>query len=255
MSVCIDVNGERFEVEPETTVGEIVKLGGGKLQNYELERRDGPQGAIMETYDQMDEVLDLARDLPSPGAGPGGPGGHVTDDGGASPGAGPGAGPGAQVAQTGGSSPGEDGSKTHTTAGVGCVYFTTRFTGPINNASCVSGEPTFFEQFLGRKKIRYQRADLDGCRVYIFEHVVPRGGHAGKTVTVGLPIPADFPVTAPYGFHIRADHGLGDAISNTNQSGLGPDWQFWSRSVHDWVSDNQSSQYYFDHVDKWLELS
>ena len=247
MTICVNVNGESFEGKPKMTVGEIIELGGGKPGEYELQKRDGPQGPTTKTYSNMDEVIDLASHAPSPGAG--GPDGHVAEAGHApSPGVG---GPDGQAG--GGAPPGEGGPKTHTNTGGDCAYFTTRFTGPIN-AACGPGEPPFFEQFLNKKKIKYEKAELDGRSVYIFDHVVPHGKYAGKTVTVGLPIPADFPSAAPYGFHIKSDHGFDDAIANTNQSGLGPEWQFWSREVNNWDAEHQSPQYYMDHVNRWLEL-
>lgn len=247
MTICVNVNGESFEGKPQMTVGEIIELGGGKPGEYELQKRDGPQGPTIKTYNKMDDLIDLAGNVPSPGSED--PGGHVAEAGVTSPGAG---GPGVQVADAGGAQPGEGGPKTHTNTGSDCVYFTTRFTGPIN-AACGPGKLPFFEQFLNRKKIKYEKAELNGCSVYIFDHVVPHGKHAGTTVTVGLPIPADFPATPPYGFHIKSDHGFGE-ISSMSPGGLGPEWQFWSRQVNNWDAEHQSPQYYLDHVNRWLEL-
>ena len=247
MAVCVNVNNESFEVKPQMTVGELIELGGGKPGEYELQQRDGPQGAVTETYTDAGKLIDLAGRAPSPG----GPGGHVAQAGGASTGAAS-EGPGGQVVDAGGAQPGE-GPKTHTNTGSDCAYFTTRFTG-TTTVACGPGGPPFFEQFLERKKIGYEKKELGGCSVYVFEHVVPHGRHAGKTVTVGLPIPPDFPSAAPYGFHIKNGHGFDDAIAGENPSGLGSDWRFWSRNVSSWRQDGQSSQYYFDHVNKWLEL-
>ena len=145
----------------------------------------------------------------------------------------------------------------HTSADYDCAYFTTRFTGPINPAadtSMVSSTP-IFDEFLNKKGIKYEKRNVGKCHAYIFEHTIPHGRYTGKTVTVALPIPTDFPITAPYGFHVKSNHVFTDAICNTGPSPLGSEWQFWSRQVNIWNTRRQSPQYYFDHVNRWLELT
>ena len=40
-----------------------------------------------------------------------------------------------------------------------------------------------------------------------------------------------------------------------NQAFLGTEWKFWSRNVNNWNDPkNRNCQYYFDHVNRWLEV-
>ena len=111
----------------------------------------------------------------------------------------------------------------------------------------------FFETFLKQKKISYQTKPLNNLTIYIFEHTIPYGKYTGQKVEVGLPIPSDFEVTPPYGFHIKKNHGFEGKIPNVNASPLGDEWEFWSRQIQTWNATNKA-QYYFDYVNRWLEL-
>ena len=135
-------------------------------------------------------------------------------------------------------------------------YFTTRFTGPINPAAGDTISPFLtFDEFLNRKRIKYERKSVEGKYLYVFDHVIPNGKYAGKIVTIALPIPTDFPVTAPYGFHVKMNHEFAGDIPNVNSSPIESGWQFWSREVNNWDTSHRSAQYYFDHVNRWLELN
>ena len=113
-----------------------------------------------------------------------------------------------------------------------------------------------FEEYLARRGILFTKTDLGGKRVYVVEsYTVPHGRFAGRTVGIGLPIPPDFPTTAPYGLHVRNDHGFGGGIQAVNPSGLGAGWSFWSREIKAWDRGSpRAAELYMDHVDRWLEV-
>jgi hypothetical protein len=112
-----------------------------------------------------------------------------------------------------------------------------------------------FQIFLQKKNWSFETVILNGMAVFkISNYVIPHGKCAGKIVDIGLAIPNDFPSTAPYGMHIKSNHGITDNIVNRNPSGLGSDWEFWSRSIFSWTPGRRNSQYYIDNVNRWLEL-
>lgn len=56
--IVIFVNGEKHELEKEqTTVGTLITLGGGKLGEYELQRRKGERGPVVETYSDANQQI------------------------------------------------------------------------------------------------------------------------------------------------------------------------------------------------------
>lgn len=112
----------------------------------------------------------------------------------------------------------------------------------------------FFDDFLKQRSITFTTQISNNLTIYIFEHVIPHGKYAGASVTVGLPIPSDFIANPPYGLNIKKDHGIEDNIRPPTASVLGSDWEFWSRQVNNWNSASNKPQYYFDHVNRWLEL-
>lgn len=115
---------------------------------------------------------------------------------------------------------------------------------------------TSFEEYLKRAGWEYQRKEIPSAGVFIVEdYLVLNGINAGKKITVGFPIPIDYPTTAPYGLHVKDGHGLQGTIpAANNASPLGSDWKFWSRKMPDWPSGRRNAGYYFDLVNRWLEL-
>lgn len=114
-----------------------------------------------------------------------------------------------------------------------------------------------FGEFLKTRGISYDIVNDGDKTIYkIPQYEIPHGKYAGKTIQIGIPIPKDFPVTAPYGMHVKSDHGFTESIPNANNpSMLGTDWNFWSRSVNNWNEPtNRKCHYYFDHINRWLEL-
>ena len=111
-----------------------------------------------------------------------------------------------------------------------------------------------FENFLKKKNWSFETATLNGLVVYkISNYIILHGKYQGKIVEIGVALPNDFPSSAPYGVHIKANHGITDNIPNKNPSGLGSDWEFWSRTVPNWISGRRNCQYYIDNVNRWLE--
>ncbi|MGI0074157.1 MAG: E2/UBC family protein [Nitrosotalea sp.] len=114
-----------------------------------------------------------------------------------------------------------------------------------------------FEDFLKGKLLNYEKIPSDGKIIFkITGYVIPSGKYEGKIVNIGFPIPQDYPTTAPYGIHVKSDHGFTENIPKSdNPSTLGGDWRFWSRQINNWNPGRRNSQYYIDHVNRWLEIN
>ena len=111
-----------------------------------------------------------------------------------------------------------------------------------------------FRDFLDRKKILFKERDAGDKIIFLVEYSIPFGKYCGKIVDIGIPIPKDFPNTAPYGLHIKKNHSFEETIPNRNPSPLlGTEWEFWSRGIK-WDSPKRTAQYYFDHINRWLEI-
>jgi hypothetical protein len=111
-----------------------------------------------------------------------------------------------------------------------------------------------FENFLIRKGFTFEIRQIPGnLMVYIInDYIVPNGLNQGKHISIGFPIPPDYPSTAPYGIHVNAT-GLEGNLTNINPSPLGGNWKFWSKRMGNWVPGRRNSQYYFDFANRLLE--
>jgi hypothetical protein len=118
-----------------------------------------------------------------------------------------------------------------------------------------SPEDTF--EFLGKKGWNPTRLPPNEGKLYfvVAEYEVPHGQNAGKKIGIALPIPVDYPTTAPYGMHVKIPHLLGGNITNVQGSPLGSEWQFWSRRVNEWPIGRRNTRTYLDCVNRWLEVS
>ena len=105
MAVCVFVNGQRFEVGESVTAGELIKLGGGNPDEYELQKRTGATGPVEQVYGDPAQAISLA-----PAGGQAGPGSV------------------AQASGPGGTDVGP------VAVADDCAHFTTRFKGTINPA-------------------------------------------------------------------------------------------------------------------------
>lgn len=103
---------------------------------------------------------------------------------------------------------------------------------------------------------KYDTVPGDGNKtIYkIAGYIIPNGKYAGMVVDLGLPVPPDYPLAAPYGIHVKSDQKF-ENNKNVNPSLLGPEWQFWSRQLNNWSQGRRNAQYYMDHVDRWLEVN
>ena len=116
--------------------------------------------------------------------------------------------------------------------------------------------PSDVDEFLKSKGWKFDIVQGDANKkVYVVrQYSIPNGKYSGTVVDLGLPIPSDYPVTAPYGVHVRAKMPFENNRA-ANPSPLGEGWQFWSRQVNDWSQGKRNAQYYMDHVDRWLEVN
>jgi hypothetical protein len=92
----------------------------------------------------------------------------------------------------------------------------------------------------------------------VFDYVVETGKFSGRTVRMGLCIPADFPLTPPSGPHIwpqihaicpQGAHPTGaihDNLSTNFRQSTGQDFQYWSRPVRAWNKRNVAA--YMSHI-------
>ena len=84
-----------------------------------------------------------------------------------------------------------------------------------------------FQEFLETKKIKFEGKDVQDKIIFLLtEYSIPFGKYSNKVVDIGIPIPKDFPNSAPYGLHIKKNHGFEEQIPNRNPSPLGEDWNF-----------------------------
>ena len=112
-----------------------------------------------------------------------------------------------------------------------------------------------FREFLKGKNILFaETSNQNGGMIFIIEHSIPSGKYCGKTVEIGIPVPADFPDAAPYGLHVKKNHNFEETIQSKNTSVLGEEWEFWSRQINWDNPARRTPQYFFDHVNRWLEI-
>ena len=113
--------------------------------------------------------------------------------------------------------------------------------------------PDIFEAYLEQRNFLFKRRDLDAdvTAFLIDPYRIPSGRLGGRTVGIGLPIPTDFPRTAPYGVHVRGGQAITGPVQSSSSSPLGDGWLFWSRKAN-WEADRRTPQYYMDQVVSWL---
>jgi hypothetical protein len=58
MPIVIFVNGDKFDLpSDQTTVGQLIELGGGTPGQYELQQREGDKGPIIHTYTDPGQTI------------------------------------------------------------------------------------------------------------------------------------------------------------------------------------------------------
>jgi hypothetical protein len=75
----------------------------------------------------------------------------------------------------------------------------------------------------------------------VFEYTIEAGPRVGLTVKIGLQVPPDFPTTPPSGPHVRPH--LGHPHGAVHPSGLGTEWEYWSRPAANWAADRSVRGY------------
>jgi hypothetical protein len=83
---------------------------------------------------------------------------------------------------------------------------------------------------------------------------IPRGPFAGRTIALGIILPADYPSTAPNGIHTARSEEISSKVGNPQNSELGGEWVRWSRVVQNWTPGNRRAGLFLAQVDSWLEL-
>ena len=113
--------------------------------------------------------------------------------------------------------------------------------------------PDIFEAHLEQRGFLFKRKSLgmDVMAFLVDSYRIQSGRHSGRTVGIGLPIPADFPDVAPYGVHVRGGQVIKGPVQSSKSSPFGPEWSFWSRKTN-WEEGRRAPQYYLDQVDSWL---
>lgn len=75
----------------------------------------------------------------------------------------------------------------------------------------------------------------------VFDYTIEAGSCAGRTVRIGLQTAADFPTTPPSGPHVSPR--LGHPHGAVHPSGLGVEWEYWSRPAANWATDRSVRGY------------
>ena len=114
--------------------------------------------------------------------------------------------------------------------------------------------PSVFKEYLEKKQIKYEKRETSNETIFLVEHRILFGKYCGRIVSIGMPIPVDFPNTPPYGLHVIKNHNFEEAIGNKDSSCLGEQWEFWSRQTKWDDPERRTPQYYLDQVNRWLEI-
>ncbi|WP_329258465.1 hypothetical protein OG223_37425 [Streptomyces sp. NBC_01478] len=75
----------------------------------------------------------------------------------------------------------------------------------------------------------------------VFDYTVEAGPYTGQTVKIGVQTAADFPTTPPSGPHVSPR--LGHPHGAVHPSGLGTEWEYWSRPAANWAADRSVPGY------------
>ncbi|MGV9272298.1 hypothetical protein [Streptomyces griseosporeus] len=75
----------------------------------------------------------------------------------------------------------------------------------------------------------------------VFEYTIEAGPRAGQSIRIGLQAPPDFPTTPPGGPHVSPR--IGHPHGAVHPSGLGAEWEYWSRPAANWAADRSVRGY------------
>lgn len=99
--------------------------------------------------------------------------------------------------------------------------------------------------------------DPDGARIAL-DYPVESGRFAGRTVRIGLEVPADFPATVPGGPHVNPMIHGGQSVGSSHPTSniqpsptFGSGWEYWSRPFPNWQAEPRKTvARYMAHI--WL---
>jgi hypothetical protein len=143
------------------------------------------------------------------------------------------------------------------------MKFQTVFIGPTP-VSDDTGSPGFVSFMTGLTALGYKPTPVPNLKDHLyFDYTIETGVFAGRTVQLGLNVPADFPMTTPSGPYVSphvlpinisagAVHPAG-AIHHEQakpfEKELGGLWEYWSRPFSpDWVSQKKTVAVYMSHI-------
>lgn len=140
-----------------------------------------------------------------------------------------------------------------------CERFQVISTGPtpVSDGGVRTGVDAFVA---GLVALGYNPTVLRGTLDHVvFDYTVESGSHAGKRVRHGFIVPPDFPMTAPSGPHVSprihpfqngGTHPSGGVLQQSGafETGVGGEWQYWSRPFNQWGTAKKSVATYLSHI-------
>lgn len=100
----------------------------------------------------------------------------------------------------------------------------------------------------GLESLGYDVTDHGGCNLS-FAYTVEVGPMQGRNVTMGFVVPPDFPLNPPSGplvkpnihaFQAGGSHPTGGVHPGSQFSGLGDEFQYWSRPFQNWQASRKT---------------
>ncbi|OOO20238.1 hypothetical protein EFR00_00455 [Rhizobium sophoriradicis] len=114
---------------------------------------------------------------------------------------------------------------------------------------------------MGLTALGYQVVPVpDTSDKLVFDYTVQSGPYAGKTFKIGFVVPPDFPLTWPSGIHLSPEvhplnpggvhptGGVHKEHAAPFQTGLGGEWQYWSRPYNHRGRLDEPVRSYMNHV-------
>lgn len=93
-----------------------------------------------------------------------------------------------------------------------------------------------------------------------FPFAVQTGKFAGQTISLGLIVPPDFPLTPPSGPHlsprllpINPQAGQHPLCGVQESPTFGGDWEYWSRPVPHWPQTERNAKAYMAHIHRLFD--
>jgi hypothetical protein len=112
-----------------------------------------------------------------------------------------------------------------------------------------------FEEELKVRSLSYTTRPAGGLPGIIVDaYPVIRGPFAGKSIPLGIVLPADYPSTAPNGIHTQKSEEISARVQNPQGSDFGGEWIRWSRVTRNWIPGSRRAVLFLAQADAWLEL-